>query len=94
MIDYDKQFANDSGSFYVPETRQHFTFIPTSGRAGDECPWAIKHNLIHFIPTYSGGMWAIVRKTVAYVAVDEDAYGNPVLERWRITNRKPLSFGE
>lgn len=31
---------------------------------------------------------AIVRKTVAYVAVDQDEYGNPILERWTITKRR------
>ena len=27
---------------------------------------------------------AVVKKTVAYVAVDENEYGNPILERWPI----------
>lgn len=27
---------------------------------------------------------AIVKKTVAYVAVDEDEYGNPVIEKWAL----------
>jgi hypothetical protein len=28
---------------------------------------------------------------VAYVATDEDQYGNPILDRWSITKRKVLS---
>lgn len=31
---------------------------------------------------------AKILKTVAYVAVDEDAYGNPVWEKWKIKNHK------
>jgi hypothetical protein len=27
---------------------------------------------------------ATVKKTVAYVAVDEDEFGNPVVEKWQI----------
>ena len=31
------------------------------------------------------------RKTVAYVCIDEDEYGNPVFEKWTITKRKVFS---
>ena len=31
--------------------------------------------------------YAKVLKTVAYIAVDEDEYGEPVLEKWAIRNR-------
>lgn len=31
---------------------------------------------------------ARVCKTVAYIVVDEDADGNPVVEKWKIKNRK------
>lgn len=82
MIRYDEPFKGDSGEFYVPETRCYFTFRPAAD------PWAEKHELIHAIDVLDGVRFGIVRKTLAYVAVDEDQYGNPVFERWIITKRK------
>ena len=81
MVRYDLPFAGDSGEFYVPETRAYFTFRPAS----DE--WAAKHDLIHAIDVLDGIRFGIVRKGVAYIAIDQDAYGHPVLERWSITKR-------
>lgn len=82
MIRYDQPFHGDSGEFYVPDTRKYFTFRPTDDA------WAVKHDLIHAIDVLDGIRFGIVRKGVAYVAVDEDQYGNPVIERWTITKRK------
>jgi len=82
MIDYDKQYAKDSGEFYLPETRKYFSFRPTNN------PWAEKHELIHEIDVLDGLRFGIVRKSIAYIAIDEDQYGNPVLQRWEITKRR------
>lgn len=82
MINYDKPFYGDSGEFYLPETGKYFTFRPTNN------PWAAQHDLIHAIDVLDGVRFAIVRKGVAYVAIDEDANGYPVLERWTITKRR------
>ena len=81
MIRYDQAFTGDSGEFYVPETRCYFTFRPTTD------PWAAKHELIHAIDVLDGVRFGIVRKGVAYVAVEENEHGYPVLERWVITKR-------
>lgn len=35
-----------------------------------------------------GYRYGVVKKTVAYLAVDEDAYGNPVMEKWYIKGRR------
>ena len=35
-----------------------------------------------------GYRYAIVKKTVAYVAVDEDVNGLPVLEKWELRNNR------
>ena len=83
MIDYDKQYAKDSGEFYLPETRKYFSFRPAIKNS-----WAEKHNLIHEVDVLDGIRFAIVRKSIAYVAIDEDQYGNPVLEKWVITKRR------
>jgi hypothetical protein len=42
----------------------------------------------HKLWTLDGFRYARVLKTVAYICVDEDEYGQPVVEKWNITNRK------
>lgn len=37
-------------------------------------PWKMDH----------GFRYGLVKKTVAYVVVDEDEFGNPVVEKWKI----------
>jgi hypothetical protein len=34
-----------------------------------------------------GFRYAIVKKTVAYIVVDEDDYGVPVVEKWKLKNK-------
>ena len=41
-----------------------------------------------------GYRYGIVKKTVAYVCVDEDEFGLPVLEKWYIKNHKQYGFGK
>lgn len=36
----------------------------------------------------SGFRYAHVKKTVAYIAVDEDEYGLPVIEKWHLKNNR------
>jgi len=82
MMNFDKPFFGDSGEFYLPETGKYFTFRPTDNS------WARHHELMHEIDVLDGVRFAIVRKGLAYVAIDEDSNGYPVLERWNITKRK------
>lgn len=81
MIRHDQQFSGDSGEFYVPKARAYFIFWTTTE------PWALKHGLVHAIDVADSIRYGIVRKGVAYIAMDKDGYGNPVLERWSITKR-------
>lgn len=83
MINYDTQFVKDAGEFYLPETKKWFTFQPNTDDA-----WGLRHDLIHKIDVLDGYRCGIVRKGVAYIAVDENEYGAPVLERWTITKRR------
>lgn len=39
----------------------------------------------------SGWRYGLVKKTVAYLVVDEDEYGKPVIEKWSIKNHKTYS---
>jgi hypothetical protein len=82
MIDYDRQFEKDSGEFYLPETKKYFSFRPTDN------PWAKENELIHEIDVLDGQRFGIVRKSIAYIAIDEDEFGKPVLQRWQITKRR------
>lgn len=40
-----------------------------------------------------GYRYANVKKTVAYIVVDEDECGDPVLERWDIKRHRQYGFG-
>lgn len=71
-----------SGEFFLPETNKWFTFGPSSHS------WGISHGLPHEIDVLDGTRPAVIKKTVAYVAVDEDSQGKPVLEKWEITKLK------
>lgn len=42
----------------------------------------------HKLWTLDGFRYARVLKTVAYICVDEDEYGQPVEEKWDIANHK------
>lgn len=83
MINYDRQFQQDAGEFYLPDTKRWFTFQPNTDDV-----WGLRHELIHKIDVGDGYRCGIVRKGVAYIAVDENEYGAPVLERWTITKRR------
>lgn len=82
MIDYDRQFEKDSGEFYLSETKKYFSFRPTDNS------WAKENELLHEIDVLDGQRFGIVRKTIAYIAIDEDEFGKPVLQRWEISKRR------
>tara|TARA_R100000951_G_scaffold102070_1_gene93997 strand:- start:606 stop:899 length:294 start_codon:yes stop_codon:yes gene_type:complete len=46
----------------------------------------------HKLWTLDGFRYARILKTVAYIVVDEDEYGNPVVQKWNIKRHKV--FGE
>ena len=51
-----------------------------------EDEWALKQGLTHEIAiAYGEKRYAQVKKTVVYVAVDEDEYGKAVIEKWSIS---------
>jgi len=47
-------------------------------------PWGVKHGFTHEIAVLDGTRPAIVKKTVAYVCIDEDEQGKPVVEKWKL----------
>ena len=40
----------------------------------------------------SGWRYALVKETVAYIVIDEDEYGKPVIEKWQLKNH--VKYGE
>jgi hypothetical protein len=52
----------------------------------DEAGWGFDHKdqLPHLIWTLDGFRYGMVKKTVAYIATDEQPDGQPVLEKWSI----------
>lgn len=41
-----------------------------------------------------GYRYALVRKTVAYIVIDEDEYGKPVTEKWQLSKHTPYEVLE
>ena len=78
MHRYDPQ---NIGEFQEVEYGNRFTYR----KIQDE--WAVSHGCTHEIDVGMDEIrFAKVHKTVAYVSVDEDEFGNPVFERWSIKN--------
>ena len=74
------------GSFRHRETDVFFEY---ADRNEVEPGWLEGHPYVIFM---SDGTYrqAGILKTVAYVVVDEDEYGNPVTEKWQIKQHKEL----
>ena len=69
-----------AGSFYNSETDVRFEF---GGMPMNE--WAERHGIPHTLWLCNDECRpAIIKKTVAYIAKDEDEYGNPIFEKWAI----------
>lgn len=72
-------YSDVLGEFKHAETGAVFDYIKTDNS------WPGLGNLFpHLIFTCDGVRHANVKKTVAYIVVDEDAYGNAVSEKWDI----------
>lgn len=67
------------GAFEEKEHGHWFEYRETS----DE--WALKQGLMHEIAVADGKRYANVKKTVVYVAVDEDEFGKAVINKWKIS---------
>ena len=74
--------SNILGEFQEKEHGHFFSYKETTDG------WAVSRGMTHEIDVLDGFRFGIVKKTVAYISVDEDEYGNPVLEKWNIKNHK------
>lgn len=66
------------GEFREISKGNYFTYRKTDD------PWAIEQGYPFIIDVLDGVRFANVKKTVAYVVVDEDEAGAPVVEKWSI----------
>ena len=73
------------GGFKIPEFGTYFEYRLSNGTAPRQGDWGIKNGFLHEIAVCDGSIrFANVKKTVAYVAVNENDEGNPVVEKWKI----------
>ncbi len=86
-VSFDRGDASILGGFYEKEHGKWFEF----SRNDDDFDFAQGYPHKVWVTTPrpgidSGYRYGIVKKTVAYLAVDEDCYGVPVVEKWQIKN--------
>lgn len=72
------------GSFIEKDVKGCHEYSPNPDRLEMTNPWEFPH-ILH---TNDGFRYARIMKTVAYIAVDEDAYGQPVVEKWYIRSHR------
>ena len=70
------------GAFVEKEVGNHFEFS-----LNDRDTWCdFPHKICVGDVVGQGYRYGTVKKTVAYIAVDEDEFGLPVVEKWAIKN--------
>ena len=68
------------GEFQEAEVGNWFTYSKAP-----KTSWGFQHNLEYVIDVGEDEYrFANIKKTVAYVCIDEDEFGNPVLEKWNL----------
>ena len=73
------------GEFIIPEFKTRFEYRVSDGTAPGQGDWGIKNGFPHEIAVCDGSVrFAIVKKTVAIVAINEDEFGRPITEKWKI----------
>ena len=84
-VSFDRGDKSILGGFYEKECGNWFEF----SRNDDDFDFAQGHPHKIWVTTPregidSGYRYGTVKKTVAYICVDEDEFGLPVLEKWDI----------
>ena len=74
------------GSFIEKDVKGNHTYVPND-EGENTSTWEFPHKLI----TNDGFRYARVLQTVAYIAVDEDAYGQPIVEKWGIYSHRRMA---
>lgn len=83
-----QNFLSTDGVFVEKEFGHEFEYRVSKGEAPIQGDWGIKNGFEHEIAICDGTVrFANVKKTVAYVLVDEDAFGNLIVEKWKIKHK-------
>ena len=73
------------GEFILSDYDTRFEYRVSAGDAIGQGTWGIENGFVHEIAICDGSVrFANVKKTVAYVMVDTDDEGKPVVEKWKI----------
>jgi len=73
------------GSFTEREFGKHFEFRLSDGTSPRQGTYGLDHGFQHEIAMCDGSVrFANVKKTVAYVVVNEGEDGSPIVEKWQI----------
>lgn len=75
---------NVCGSFIEKDVRGRHWYEANDELDDMTNSWRFPHKLI----TNDGFRYANIKKTVAEIAIDEDEYGQPVVEKWQIYSHK------
>ena len=73
MWNYSK---DNLGEFIEKDCKKSFTYKLSNNT------WGLSHGLKYEIDVLDGTRCANITKTRAYVCIDEDSQGNPVIETW------------
>lgn len=79
-----KYHSDNVGEFTEVDYGHCFTYRKTTDA------WAIKNGLPYEVDVAFDKRFANITKSRCYMAIDEDAEGKPVIERWSI--RKHIKF--
>jgi hypothetical protein len=73
------------GQFQEKECGKYFEYRLSDGTAPIQGSYGLDHGFKHEIAMCDGSVrFANVKKTVAYVVVNEDDFGMPIVEKWQI----------
>jgi len=78
---------NPAGSFVEREVGNTFEF--SGNDSNMPYPWNFPHKIwVGGLVNDQGWRHGTVKKSVAYIVVDEDENGDPVVEKWQIRNMR------
>ena len=73
------------GQFEEKQFGHYFEYRLSEGKAPLQGDYGLMHGLLHEVAMGDGSVrFANVKKTVAYICIDEDDTGKPIMEKWAI----------
>jgi hypothetical protein len=94
---YYTHTVNTIGCFTEKDHGQYFEYSNNTDRVENCSEWCCFPHLVWVGDTAGGApgyRYATVKKTVAYIVVDEDESGRPVIEKWQLKKNNPYEVLE